>query len=130
MRTASANTAPATVGELLELRRTAPDEEFLITDAERLTFGEADSRSAELAGALHGFVLGLPHPVRGQVVGAVIVPRHGTELTAADITGYARAKLSSYKVPTIIRLLAEDKQPMLPTGKADREALTRLLADG
>jgi acyl-CoA synthetase (AMP-forming)/AMP-acid ligase II len=91
---------------------------------------EVEAVLAELPAVLHGFVLGLPHPVRGQVVGAVIVPRHGTELTVADITRYARAKLSSYKVPTIIRLLAEDKLPMLPTGKADREALIRLLADG
>jgi non-ribosomal peptide synthetase component F len=52
MSTVPATTGPATVGELLELRRTAPDEEFLITDSERLTFGTADSRSAELAGAL------------------------------------------------------------------------------
>jgi acyl-CoA synthetase (AMP-forming)/AMP-acid ligase II len=91
---------------------------------------EVEAVLAQLPGVLHSFVLGLPHPVRGQVVGAVIVPRHGTELTAADITGYARANLSSYKVPTLIRLLAEDKLPMLPTGRADCEALTRLLADG
>jgi hypothetical protein len=32
--------------------------------------------------------------------------------------------------PATVRLLAEDRLPMLPTGKADREALTRLLADG
>ena len=91
---------------------------------------EVEAVLGQLPGVLHSFVLGLPHPVRGQVVGAVIVPRHGTELTAAGITGCARAKLSSYKVPTVIRLLAEDRVPMLPTGKADREALTRLLADG
>jgi acyl-CoA synthetase (AMP-forming)/AMP-acid ligase II len=91
---------------------------------------EVEAVLAQLPGVLHSFVLGMPHPVRGQVVGAVIVPRHGTELTAAEITGYARAKLSSYKVPTIIRFLAEDELPMLPTGKADREALTRVLADG
>jgi acyl-CoA synthetase (AMP-forming)/AMP-acid ligase II len=91
---------------------------------------EVEAVLAQLPGVLHSFVLGLPHPVRGQVVGAVIVPRHGTELTAADITGYARAKLSSYKVPTSIRFLSEDELPMLPTGKPDREALTRVLADG
>jgi acyl-CoA synthetase (AMP-forming)/AMP-acid ligase II len=88
---------------------------------------EVEAVLAEMPGVLHSFVLGLPHPVRGQVVGAVVVPRHGTDLTAADITRYGRERLSSYKVPTVIRCLAEGELPMLPTGKPDREALTRLL---
>jgi acyl-CoA synthetase (AMP-forming)/AMP-acid ligase II len=44
--------APATIPQLLELRRAGPDSDFLVTDQERLTFAEAESRSQELAGAL------------------------------------------------------------------------------
>ena len=43
---------PATVAELLSARRSSGDDVFLITAHERLTFGEADRRSAALAGAL------------------------------------------------------------------------------
>lgn len=43
---------PATVAELLSARRTSHDDVFVITARERLTFGEADRRSAALAGAL------------------------------------------------------------------------------
>nr|MDT0667763.1 AMP-binding protein [Micromonospora sp. DSM 115978] len=43
---------PASVPELLSCRRAEPDREFLVTDQERLTFAEADTRSAELSGAL------------------------------------------------------------------------------
>ena len=43
---------PATVAELLSPRRSSDDDVFVITARERLTFGEADRRSAALAGAL------------------------------------------------------------------------------
>jgi len=43
---------PTTVAELLSARRGSPDDDFVITADERLTYGEADRRSAALAGAL------------------------------------------------------------------------------
>jgi acyl-CoA synthetase (AMP-forming)/AMP-acid ligase II len=43
---------PASIPELLRARRAEPDGEFLITDDERLSFGEADTASMELAEAL------------------------------------------------------------------------------
>jgi acyl-CoA synthetase (AMP-forming)/AMP-acid ligase II len=43
---------PATVADLLSARRSSGDDVFVITAGERLTFGEADRRSAALAGAL------------------------------------------------------------------------------
>src|ERR1700751_6368218 len=43
---------PASIPELLRIRRAEADGEFLITDDERLTFGEADAASLELAEAL------------------------------------------------------------------------------
>jgi acyl-CoA synthetase (AMP-forming)/AMP-acid ligase II len=42
---------PTTVAELLSARRSSGDDVFVITAHERLTFGEADRRSAALAGA-------------------------------------------------------------------------------
>jgi non-ribosomal peptide synthetase component F len=43
---------PASIPELLRIRRAEPDGEFLVTDNERLTFAEADTASLELADAL------------------------------------------------------------------------------
>src|SRR6201998_1511994 len=43
---------PASIPELLGLRRAEPDGEFLVTDNERLSFAEADTASLELADAL------------------------------------------------------------------------------
>ena len=43
---------PASVPEALALRRDTPDHPFVVGPNFRLTFGEADARSAELAGRL------------------------------------------------------------------------------
>jgi acyl-CoA synthetase (AMP-forming)/AMP-acid ligase II len=43
---------PATVAQLLSARQSSADDVFVITAHERLTFGEADRRSAALAGAM------------------------------------------------------------------------------
>jgi acyl-CoA synthetase (AMP-forming)/AMP-acid ligase II len=80
-----------------------------------------------MPGVLHSFVVALPHPVRGQVVAAAVVPSHGVEVSTEAVIAHARGNLSSFKVPTVIRLVAENDLPMLPTGKIDRQGLVRVL---
>jgi acyl-CoA synthetase (AMP-forming)/AMP-acid ligase II len=82
-----------------------------------------------MPGVVHSFVVGIPHPVRGQVVAAAVVPAHGAKLTAAALMAHARQNLSSFKVPTVVLILSEDQLPMLPTGKIDRTALVAMLAE-
>jgi acyl-CoA synthetase (AMP-forming)/AMP-acid ligase II len=89
---------------------------------------EVESVLDAMPGVLHSFVVGLPHPVRGEVVGAAVVPSHGEELSTEAVTAHARRNLSGFKVPTVIEVLAETELPMLPTGKVDRQTLVRLLA--
>jgi acyl-CoA synthetase (AMP-forming)/AMP-acid ligase II len=88
---------------------------------------EVESVLDSLPEVLHSFVVALPHPVRGQVVGAAVVPANGARLSVETIVAHARRNLSTFKVPTVIRLLAENDLPMLPTGKVDRQALVRVL---
>lgn len=76
---------------------------------------------------LHSFVVALAHPVRGQVVGAAVVPSRGAAPSVEAIVAHARRNLSTFKVPTVIRVVAETELPMLPTGKVDRQALVGLL---
>jgi acyl-CoA synthetase (AMP-forming)/AMP-acid ligase II len=89
---------------------------------------EVESVLDAMPGVLHSFVVGLPHPVRGQVVAAAIVPSHGVEVSTEAVIAHARRNLSSFKAPTVVRLLTESELPMLPTGKVDRQGLVRLLA--
>jgi acyl-CoA synthetase (AMP-forming)/AMP-acid ligase II len=88
---------------------------------------EVESVLDAMPGVLHSFVVALPHPVRGEVVAAAVVPSHGAQLSAEALVAYARRNLSSFKVPTMIEVLTESEVPMLPTGKVDRQGLVRLL---
>jgi acyl-CoA synthetase (AMP-forming)/AMP-acid ligase II len=88
---------------------------------------EVESVLDSMPEVLHSFVVALPHPVRGQVVGAAVVPAHGAQLSVETIIAHARRNLSTFKVPTVIRLVAEADLPMLPTGKLDRQGLVSLL---
>jgi acyl-CoA synthetase (AMP-forming)/AMP-acid ligase II len=90
---------------------------------------EVESVLDAMPEVVHSFVVGIPHPVRGQVVAAAVVPAHGAELTAAALMAHARQNLSSFKVPTVVLMLSEDQLPMLPTGKIDRTALVAMLAE-
>jgi acyl-CoA synthetase (AMP-forming)/AMP-acid ligase II len=76
---------------------------------------------------LHSFVVALPHPVRGEIVGAAVVPAHGVDLSSEAVMAHAKRNLSSFKVPTVVAVIAEGELPMLPTGKVDRQGLVRLL---
>jgi acyl-CoA synthetase (AMP-forming)/AMP-acid ligase II len=89
---------------------------------------EVESVLDAMPGVLHSFVVGLPHPVRGQVVAAAVVPSHGAQLSADTVAAHARRNLSGFKVPTVIAVVAESDLPMLPTGKLDRAGLVRMLA--
>jgi len=90
---------------------------------------EVESALDAMDQVLHSFVVALPHPVRGQVVAAVVVPSHDADLSVDAVIDYARRNLSSFKVPTVVRLLTEQELPMLPTGKVDRQGLIRVLTD-
>ena len=88
---------------------------------------EVESVLDAMPGVLHSFVVALPHPVRGEVVAAAVVPANGAPLSVETIVAHARRNLSTFKVPTVIRLVAEADLPMLPTGKVDRQGLVSLL---
>jgi acyl-CoA synthetase (AMP-forming)/AMP-acid ligase II len=65
-----------------------------------------------------------------RAVGAVVVLAPGVECTDAELTARAKARLSSFKVPTRWRAVPDDEVPVLPTGKVDLPGLRALLGDG
>ena len=90
---------------------------------------EVESTIRELPGVNEAIVLGLPHPVRGEEVGAVIILRPGSALDEGELEAHARAELASYKVPRHFRFINENQVPLLPTGKVDRASLVELFDD-
>lgn len=72
---------------------------------------------------LYAFVVGLPHPERGEEVAAVLVPSQGETIDPADIRRRAREQISAYKVPSRIEVWQEDEVPWLGSGKPDKLAI-------
>lgn len=71
-------------------------------------------------------VHGLPHPVRGQQVVAVVQPRPGMAQVAASVlTAWCRERLEAYKVPR--RFVVCDDWPWTASGKTDHHALGQQL---
>src|SRR5205085_4405173 len=52
-------------------------------------------------------VVGVPDPVMGEKVGAVVLPRPGVDATGLipDLIAYARTQLADFKVPQFVRVL-------------------------
>jgi acyl-CoA synthetase (AMP-forming)/AMP-acid ligase II len=76
---------------------------------------------------MHVVVMGLPDPVRGEVVGALVALRPDSDATPDTLTARVKEQLSSYKVPTVWRLVDEAGYPMGVTGKVDRNRARQLL---
>jgi long-chain acyl-CoA synthetase len=73
-------------------------------------------------------VIGLPDPVLGEEVAAVIQPRPGTGAGADDIRAFAAGRLAGFKVPTRI-VLRDEPLPRNAVGKVLKRELRGQLAD-
>jgi long-chain acyl-CoA synthetase len=60
-------------------------------------------------------VVGVSHPVLGEEVAAVVVPRGGTPVTSSELQEYAKERLAAYKYPRHVVFV--DTLPKGPTGK-------------
>ncbi len=69
------------------------------------------------------YVVGLPHPDRGQTVTAVAVLAAGREIGEDELLRRLKGELSSYKVPARILFTSSADLPMTETGKIDKKRL-------
>jgi len=85
---------------------------------------EVEAVMRDLTGGLLPIVFGLDDAERGQIVAAVLVAPAGATIDVAQLRADLKTKLSSYKVPRVIVVLAPDELPVLSSGKPD---MTRLI---
>jgi len=74
-------------------------------------------------------VIGVPHPVLGEEVGAVVVLHPGMDVAADELSRHVRERMAAFNVPTRYWFRAEPL-PRNPAGKVlKRELRTELLGD-
>ena len=84
----------------------------------------------EVENVLHNFegiaeaaVIGVPHPILGQIVKAVVRLRNGSVITEQDIRRYCVLGLEDFMVPKIIEIVQEF--PKTDSGKIDKRMLQK-----
>ncbi len=80
-----------------------------------------------ICGVKSAYVVGVPHPDRGQNVAAAVVVEQDAELSVAALRERLRAELSAYKVPRHTYFYAAADLPFTDSGKIDKRRLSDLL---
>ena len=103
--------------------------DMLIRGGENVYCVEIESVLHEHAGVADAAVIGIPHPVLGEEVGAVVQLRPGTSVSEAEIQEHVAARLAGFKVPVRVWLSATPL-PRNPAGKVlKRQLRDELIAD-
>ncbi|HSZ40892.1 MAG TPA: long-chain fatty acid--CoA ligase [Trebonia sp.] len=71
---------------------------------------------------LEAAVIGIPHPLHGEEVGAAVTLRPGAEATTDELRDYVKARVAAYKYPRHVWLT--DGLPKGATGKVLKRAIT------
>ncbi|MFF4219494.1 SDR family NAD(P)-dependent oxidoreductase [Streptomyces nondiastaticus] len=109
------------------LRVTGRLKELIIRGGENINPVEVEHVLLTCPGVVDAAVVGRPHDVLGEVPVAFVVadPRHGVDTTL--VRALCRERLSDFKVPD--EVYETDAVPRTPSGKTDRPALARHLAE-
>jgi long-chain acyl-CoA synthetase len=102
---------------------------LIITGGANVQPEEIEEVVARYPGVAACVVVGLPDPMWGEVVCAVVVSGSGATPGRSDLRSYVAGTLTRYKRPRRY-VLVDDPLPMGRTGKVDRQAVRQLVLDG
>jgi long-chain acyl-CoA synthetase len=81
--------------------------DMIVTGGENVYSLEVEQAIATHPGVAQVAVIGVPHPVWGEAVHAIVVPRPGAAPTEEEIKAHVRSQLAGYKVPKTVELRSE-----------------------
>jgi long-chain acyl-CoA synthetase len=87
----------------------------VISGGHKIASTEVESVVARMAAVAQVAVVGVPHPVMGEVVKAVVVLKADRACSATEVIEFCAANLTAYKVPRLVEF--RDTLPVSPAGK-------------
>jgi amino acid adenylation domain-containing protein len=96
-------------------------DDIIKSRGEKVSPKEVENVLYSLPGVGMAAVIGVPDPVLGQAVKAVISPRVGWRLTEEEVLRHCARHLEDHMVPKVVEL--RDQLPQTPTGKIDKRQL-------
>ncbi len=97
--------------------------DMIKTGGENVSSQEVEGLLFKQGKVMQAAVIGMPDPIWGEAVTAVVVPFPGTSLTEEDVIAYCKTHMAGYKVPK--RVIFVSSMPTTPSGKV----LKRLLKE-
>ncbi|MEZ0341255.1 class I adenylate-forming enzyme family protein [Mycobacterium sp. pV006] len=99
------------------------------TAGANVTPGEVEAALARLLPAASVHVVGLPDPVRGEIVAALVALDDPVDFDEAAVRAALRQELSAYKVPRLFKTCRRSELPLMSSGKVDLPALKAMFDD-
>ena len=92
--------------------------DMIIRGGENIYPREIEEFIHTIDGVMDVQVVGIPDEKYGEIIGAFVIKKEGTQLTAEDIRDYAVNKIARYKVPKHIFFV--DEFPLTASGKIQK----------
>ncbi|HEX6310047.1 MAG TPA: class I adenylate-forming enzyme family protein [Acidimicrobiia bacterium] len=103
--------------------------DLLIRGGENISSVEVEAALFEHDAVTDAAVIGIPHPVLGEEVGAVVHTAPGASVTEGELRDHVAGRLAAFKVPARI-WFSDEPLPRNPAGKIlKRELKTQLLGN-
>jgi len=99
------------------------EKEVIRRRGENLSPAEVEEAMGAHPGVAEVAVVGVPSELTEEEVKAFVVPASGTDVDPADLHAWASERLTRFKVPRYIELIAE--LPHTPTGRVAKHKLSR-----
>ncbi len=103
--------------------------EMLKTGGINVTPAEVEELLYSHPGVLQAVVVGVPDPVRDEIVAAMVVPRPGHTLSIDALTQFCRTSAAAYKVPRFIDITSAERVPLTDTGKVSKRDVQAILTE-
>jgi acyl-CoA synthetase (AMP-forming)/AMP-acid ligase II len=102
--------------------------ELIIRGGENISPEHVEGMLASHPNVLEAAVFGVPDPLYGETVAAVVVPGSSSPPTVAELTEFCRERLARFEVPATIKVTSE--LPHTAKGSIDRRAVADRFGKG